>query len=212
MYPKASCAGQTIIVTSSNSGLGKEAARHFARLGVSKIILAVRNSKAGEETKKYIEASTKCSADVLEVWTLDLLSYESCSSFADRASKLPRLDILLEDACVAGSKWSVAGGRERYVAVNVISSFYLAMLMLPKLRSSAKEFSIRPRLVIVSSEVHGMTGFPEWKEPNTFDALDEEFKGRMEIPLASFSESLFSDKLHPSLRDQAWSSICSLRA
>jgi NAD(P)-dependent dehydrogenase (short-subunit alcohol dehydrogenase family) len=179
VYPTASCAGQTIIVTGSNVGLGKEAVRHFARLGASKIILAVRNSKAGEEAKKDIEISTKCGADVLEVWTLDLLSYESCKSFADRASKLPRLDVLLENAGIAGSKWSVAGGHESMIAVNVISTFYLATLMLPKLKSSAKEFSITPRLVIVSSEVHARAKFPEWKKPNTFDALDDESKARM---------------------------------
>ncbi len=179
VYPTASCAGQTIIVTGSNVGLGKEAARHFARLGACKIILAVRNSKAGEEAKKDIETSTKCGADILEVWTLDLLSYESCKSFADRASKLPRLDVLLENAGVAGYKWSLAGGHERMVAVNVISTFYLAMLMLPKLKSSAKEFSIKPRLAIVSSDTHARTKFPEWKEANTFHALDDESKARM---------------------------------
>ncbi len=166
-------------MTGSNVGLGKEAARHFARLGACKIILAVRNSKAGEEAKKDIETSTKCGADILEVWTLDLLSYESCKSFADRASKLPRLDVLLENAGVAGYKWSLAGGHERMVAVNVISTFYLAMLMLPKLKSSAKEFSIKPRLAIVSSDTHARTKFPEWKEANTFHALDDESKARM---------------------------------
>ena len=42
-YPTTSCEGKTIIVTGSNTGLGKEAARHFARLGADKVILAVRN-------------------------------------------------------------------------------------------------------------------------------------------------------------------------
>ena len=101
-YPTTSCAGQTIIVTGSNVGLGKEAARHFTRLGASKVILAVRNSKAGEEAKKDIESSTKCGTDVLEVWTPGLLSYESCKSFADRASKLPRLDVLLGECRYCG--------------------------------------------------------------------------------------------------------------
>jgi NAD(P)-dependent dehydrogenase (short-subunit alcohol dehydrogenase family) len=200
-YPTTSCAGQTIIVTGSNVGLGKEAARHFARLGASKIILAVRNSKAGEEAKKDIEISTKCGAKVLEVWTLDLLSYESCKSFADRASKLPRLDVLLENAGVAGYKWSLAGAHERMIAVNVISTFYLAMLMLPKLKSSAKEFGIKPRLVIVSSEVHARTRFPEWKEPNIFDALDDESKARMEerYPTSKLLEVLVIRQMAPQL-------------
>ena len=190
-------------MTGSNVGLGKEAARHFARLGASKIILAVRNSAAGEEAKKDIETSTKCGADVLEVWTLDLLSYESCNAFAERAAKLPRLDVLLENAGVAGSKWYLAGGHERMVAVNVISTFYLAMLLLPKLKSSAKEFSIRPRIVIVSSEVHGMAEFPEWKEPNTFDALDDESKARMgeRYPTSKLLEVLVVRQIAPKLEE-----------
>jgi NAD(P)-dependent dehydrogenase (short-subunit alcohol dehydrogenase family) len=200
-YPTTSCAGQTIIVTGSNVALGKEAARHFTRLGASKIILAVRNSKAGEEAKKDIETSTKCGADVLEVWTLDLLSYESCKSFADRASKLPRLDVLLENAGVAGYKWSLAGAHERMVAVNVISTFYLAMLMLPKLKSSAKELGIKPCLVIVSSDVHARTKFPEWKEPNTFDALNDESKARMgeRYPTSKLLEVLVIRQMAPQL-------------
>lgn len=176
-WPTASCVGQTIIVTGSNVGLGKEAARHFARLGASKIILAVRNVESGEEAKQDIQTTEKC--DVLEVWPLDLLSYESCKSFADRASKLPRLDVLLENAGIAGFKRVQAGRHERIVAVNVISTFYLAMLMLPKLKASAKEFGIQPRLTIVTSNVHQFTEFPEWKTPNTFDALDDEVNARM---------------------------------
>lgn len=201
VYPTTSCAGQTIIVTGSNTGLGKEAVRHFARLGASKIILACRNSKAGDEAKKDIATSTKCGADVLEVWPLDLLSYDSCRSFAERASKLPRLDVLLENAGVAGSTWALAGGHERMVAVNVISTFYLAMLMLPKLKSSAKEFSIRPRLVIVTSEVHAWAKFPEWKEPNTFEALNDESKARVgeRYPTSKLLEVLVVRQIAPFL-------------
>ncbi|KAL2045114.1 hypothetical protein ABVK25_012219 [Lepraria finkii] len=213
VYPTTSCTGQTIIVTGSNTGLGKGAARYFARLGASKIILAVRNSKAGEEAKMDIETSTNCGADVLEVWSLDLLSYESCRSFADRASKLPRLDVLLENAGVAGSKWSLAGGHERQIAVNVISTLYLAILMLPKLKSSAKEFSIKPRLVVVSSEVHGMTKFPEWKEPNTVDALDDESKARMRerYPTSKLLEALFR-QIAPKLEGPGVILVCPPRA
>ncbi|MCJ1371483.1 hypothetical protein MMC20_002700 [Loxospora ochrophaea] len=202
-YPTASCSGQTVIVTGSNTGLGKEAARHFTRLGASKVILAVRNTQAGEEAKKDIETSTQCSPNVVEVWPLDLLSYESCKAFANCASTLPRLDVLLENAGVVEAKWSLSdGGHERMIAVNVIGTFYLALLLLPKLKSSAKEFGIQPHLTIVTSEVHGWTQFPEWKGSKIFDALDDEATARMgeRYPTSKLLEILVVRQIAPKLQ------------
>ena len=200
-YPTTSFVNQTIIVTGSNVGLGKEAARHFARLGASKIVLAVRNLKAGEEAKKDIESSTNCATGVVEVWHLDLSSYESVKSFADRASKLRRLDVLLENAGIAALKWSFAEGHERTITVNVINTFLLALLMLPQLKSSAKEFGTRPRLTIVSSEVHRRPKFPEWKESNTFVALDDQSKSAIaeRYPTSKLLEVLVIRQLAPKL-------------
>jgi len=200
-YPTTSCAGQTIIVTGSNVGLGKEAARHLARLGASKLILAVRNTKAGEAAKHDIESTTRCSPEVIEVWPLDLSSYASVKAFADRASKLPRLDVLLENAGIAASKWQVFEGHESTLTVNVISTFYLALLLLPKLKSSAKQFGIMPRLTIVSSEVHGHAKFAEWKEPKIFDTLDDESKFDVweRYPLSKLLEVLVFRQIAPSL-------------
>ncbi|OAP61012.1 hypothetical protein AYL99_06016 [Fonsecaea erecta] len=178
-YPKKSFAGETVIVTGSNTGLGKEAARHIARLGASKLILAVRNTKAGEAAKQDIEQTTKCSPDVIEVWELDLASYASVKAFASRASKLPRLDVLLENAGIASQKYSGAEGHERTITVNVISTFLLALLLLPKLKSTAKEFKVNPRLVIVSSEVHAWSKFAERNAPRIFEALDDEKQANM---------------------------------
>ena len=200
-WPTTSCEGQTVIVTGSNTGLGKEAARHFARLGASKVILAVRNTSAGDKAKTDIDNTTKCAADVVEVWPLDLGSYDSVKAFADRASKLKRLDVLLENAGVAAGKWYDSNGHERTIDVNVISTFYLALLMLPKLKSSAKEFGIKPHLTIVTSEVHGWTKFTEWKEPNVFDALDDEKKSNFEerYPTSKLLEVLVVREIAPKL-------------
>ncbi|TVY75917.1 Short chain dehydrogenase sol3 [Lachnellula suecica] len=187
-YPSSCFAGQTIIVAGSNTGLGKEAARHFARLGASKIILAVRNSAAGEAAKRDIESSTNCGAKVLEVWPLDLASYASIKAFADRASALPRLD-----------------GHERMVQINVISTFYLALLMLRKLQASAKTFGIKPRLTIVTSDMHAMTTFPEWKEVDVFAALDDEKKARLSerYPTSKLLEILVVREVAPLLEGTA---------
>lgn len=96
-YPRSDCTGKTIIVTGANVGLGKEAARHFVRLGVEKLILACRTVEMGEKAKKEIEESSG-RRGVVEVWRLDLLDYESVQSFAQRAEGLKRLDAVVENA------------------------------------------------------------------------------------------------------------------
>lgn len=173
-YPTRMLNGQTVIVTGSNTGLGKEAARHFARLGAAKLILAVRNTKAGEAAKDDIEQTTQCPPGTVEVWPLDLGDYASVKAFAARATKeLERVDVLCENAGIATDKKKMVEGHESTITVNVVSTFLLALLMLPKLRETARRFGTRPRLTVVASEVHGWAKFPERDEPNILAALDK---------------------------------------
>lgn len=95
--PTHNYANQTILVTGSNVGLGLEAARWFVKLGAAKVILAVRSSEKGEEARRSIEASTKRKG-VVEVWSLDLSSYDSVKACAEQAESLERLDVLVENA------------------------------------------------------------------------------------------------------------------
>ncbi|KAF2805937.1 short chain dehydrogenase [Mytilinidion resinicola] len=164
--PTASYAGKTVIVTGSNVGLGKEAARHFAALGASTLVLAVRSLAKGEAAKKDILATTKRPADTIQVWQLDMGSYASVQAFAARAAKeLERIDVLLENAGIATNGYVQAEDNESTITINVVSTFLLALLMLPKLRESARKFGTRPTLSITASEVHHWTKFAERKAP-----------------------------------------------
>lgn len=203
-YPTRSFAGETAIVTGSNTGLGKEAARHLARLGVSKLILAVRNIKAGEAAKQDIEKTTKCGSSVIEVWSLDLASYDSVKAFAERAnSQLSRVDVLLENAGIAVTKYSQAEGHERTITVNVISTFLLAFLMLPKLKATASQYKTSPRLTIVSSEVHAWSKFAESNAPQgkILATLDDEKIAKMSerYPTTKLLEVLVVREIAPQL-------------
>jgi NAD(P)-dependent dehydrogenase (short-subunit alcohol dehydrogenase family) len=172
-YPTKSFDGQTVIVTGSNVGLGLEAARHFARLKATKVILAVRNLKAGEAAKQDIEVSTR-RPGCCEVWELDLSSYASVKAFSKRASTLDRLDVVVENAAVANpEQFAVAESHERHITVNVINTFLLALLLLPKLHDTVKKFpDSAPRLTFVVSEMHAHTQFPEQHSADIFAALD----------------------------------------
>lgn len=148
------CRGHTYIVTGANSGLGYECVKHLARLGSSRVILAVRNTQKGQDAKTSIEADTGCGADVLEVWQVDLGSYESVAAFAKRAGQeLDRIDGLVENAGIAEGVWVEQEGNETDMTVNIFSPLLMALLMLPHLQNSANKFGIVPRLVIVGSGV-----------------------------------------------------------
>ncbi|KAF2493961.1 putative short-chain dehydrogenase/reductase family protein [Lophium mytilinum] len=147
------CSGGTYIVTGANTGLGFEAAKHLVALGSAKVILGVRNLAAGEEAKAKIEAATGIT-NVAEVWELNLSSYDSVKSFAKKAiAELDRIDALIENAAVAGSQRVIAEGHLQSITVNVLSTLLLGVLLLPKLKESAKQYGIVPHLVIVSSGV-----------------------------------------------------------
>ncbi|KAK4545408.1 hypothetical protein LTR36_002758 [Oleoguttula mirabilis] len=166
-YPEASFSGKTVIVTGSNVGLGKEAARHIARLGASNLILAVRNIDKGNAAKEDIERSTGCSKDVIKVWLLDMADYSSVTSFAARASKeLERVDVLLANAGIASFLWRTAEDNEAMITVNVVSTFLLTMLMMPKLKDTARKYNTRPVVTITSSEVHARTTLPAKSAPD----------------------------------------------
>ena len=178
--PTTSLTGQTFIVTGASAGLGLEAARHLVGLNAARVILAVRNPEKGAAARKSIEQSTGRSG-VAEVWSLDLASYESVKQFAARVSReLERVDGLLENAAVLfSSGFRKAEGMEESVTVNVISTFLLALLLLPKLRETAARFNVTPRLTIVASEMHFVASLKGHLDGNTFASLNDESKANM---------------------------------
>ncbi|KAI9840936.1 MAG: putative secondary metabolism biosynthetic enzyme [Sclerophora amabilis] len=180
VYPTQSYEGKTVIVTGSNVGLGLEAARHFARLGAEKVILAVRSVEKGEAAKSSIIASTSRPSSAVGVWQLDLSSYESVKQFAQRVQALPRLDAIVENAGIATPTFTMAEENESTITTNVVSTFLLALLILPKLRETATRFNTLPHLVIVSSEVHFFTTFSERNQDSIFDTLNAKETANME--------------------------------
>ena len=165
-------------MTGSNTGLGLEAARHFARLGAAKVILAVRTISKGEAAKESIEESTDRKG-VVEVWQLDLGSYKSVKDFAKKAEGLDRLDAVVENAGIAKSTWSVLEDNEATITTNVVSTFLLGLLLLPKLRESGQKFNLTPHLAVVSSEVHAWSPMNERKSESIFGALNDKETAKM---------------------------------
>ncbi len=135
--PTASFAGQSVLVTGANSGLGFEAALKFVALGASSVILACRSLARGEEAKARIETQTGCRKDVCSVLQLDLNSFESIRDMVVRLQeKGRRLDVALLNAGVVRPEYGVSEeGWEETLQVNVLGTALLALLLLPLLRA-----------------------------------------------------------------------------
>jgi NAD(P)-dependent dehydrogenase (short-subunit alcohol dehydrogenase family) len=141
--------GKTVIVTGSNTGIGKETARDMARRG-AKVILGCRNQRKAQEVANEIMRHTN-NKSVL-VLPLDLTSFKSVRAFADSIVKNEeRLDILINNAGMIGTddKQVTEDGLELQFQTNHLGPFLLTNLLLPKLKANQPS-----RVVMVASEAH----------------------------------------------------------
>jgi retinol dehydrogenase-12 len=188
--PTTSLGGQTVVITGANRGLGFEAAKHVARLGASKLILAVRSVSNGEAAKASILKGNPTKKLDIEVWPLDLTNYDSVKAFVIRAETLPRIDAILNNAGISTAVFTLAEDNESTITINVISTFLLSILLLPKLRSTAEKFFTTPRITIVGSEVHNWVAFKERNVPD-----GEVLAGLNDRSKANMKERYFLSKL-----------------
>lgn len=136
--------------------LGLEAARHFYYLNAAKVILAVRTVSKGETAKEDILSSvtTRNDANAIEVWPLHQVNTLSTLAFSERAQKeLPRVDAAVLNAVINTKDLRLVEGYEQVTQVNVLNTFLLVLMMLPKLLDTKTRFAdSSPHLTIVSSE------------------------------------------------------------
>jgi NAD(P)-dependent dehydrogenase (short-subunit alcohol dehydrogenase family) len=170
--PKTSFEGKNVIVTGANTGLGLEAAIKFTALHASQVILGVRDFTKGNHAKSFIEDLTD-KKDKVEVWKLDMDSYDSIQEFAKRASSLDHLDVVVLNAGVYMVNYQESKyGWEKTLQVNVLSTALLGLLLLPKLKSS-KNGTFLPVLEFVSSSNHQKVSFSQ--EQQSADSLLEAY-------------------------------------
>ncbi|KAB2570175.1 Short chain dehydrogenase sol3 [Lasiodiplodia theobromae] len=173
-YPQSDFSDQVIIVTGSNTGLGLEAVKHLVRLRAARVILAVRSESKGQAAVEQVVAATKCSAKRLEVWPLDLSSYQSIKQFGERVRTLDRLDAVIQNAGILTTKWALAEDNESHITTNVISPMLIGLEVLPKLRESAQKTGLRGRLAFVGSDLQYIAKFSEKKHgASIFAALNK---------------------------------------
>ncbi|KAJ3535194.1 hypothetical protein NMY22_g6598 [Coprinellus aureogranulatus] len=158
-------AGQTVVVTGANTGLGFEAAKHFARMN------------PGRSFTQNTGIKEAIGFDRVELWLLDLAKFSSVVEFANKFQNGGgRLDILVANAAIMPNKYKLTSdGWEESLQVNNLSTFLLCLLLAPLAIETAKKYGSRPRISIVSSETHYWApAIPEkaWEATSTLQYLN----------------------------------------
>ncbi|PGH05523.1 hypothetical protein GX51_02861 [Blastomyces parvus] len=164
--------GKTVIVTGANVGLGKEAVKHFVRLGAT-VIGTTRSSAKAAATLAEITTETQGPGHAM-IWELEYGSYASVLGFCERvSSELERLDAVVLNAGVSTRNYELLEGEESSITINVISTLLLAISFLPKLRQTAEAYKVTPYLTVTSSKIHSWARFPERDSSDIFAALND---------------------------------------
>lgn len=132
----------------------------FVALGAAHLIIAVRSVSRGENAARIIKSRCAPSTCDIDVWELDMATYSSVRSFAERVGReLGRLDIVVLNAGVFMPSLSTSEhGWEETLQINTLSTTLLALLLLPHLRRlRAVDRATAPILEIVSSGLHRRT-------------------------------------------------------
>lgn len=168
--------GRIALITGSNCGVGLETSRQLLDLGVSKLILAVRDEEKGRAAAANLLAHREGTPpDTIEVWKLDLSVYDSVVSFAERVSKtLTRLDIAILNAgfCPAKRLVNKSTGHDEIIQVNYLSTALLAVLLLPVAKRVRTKQPQPTRITLTLSEVAAWARFPVGKDVPLLAALD----------------------------------------
>lgn len=190
--------GKAGLVTGSNIGLGYEASAQLLSLGLSRLILAVRNVPKGKKARESLLAAYRVcqKAPTVEVWELDMCSYESIARFTDRLKRSGiRLDFAILNAGVLPSEFNInAGtGNEETIQTNWLSTALLTLLLLPEMDKMARNNS-RPVLSIVNSEAAGWAKFKKAKAVTSNHGQEKEKEVSLRNTLNDPSTFAISDR------------------
>ncbi|TFK22499.1 NAD(P)-binding protein [Coprinopsis marcescibilis] len=152
---KANLTGKTVIVIGANTGIGFQAAKHFATMKPAKVIVACRNKDKGVAAVSRLRQET--GTDNVELQIVDLSKFSSVKDFVVRVEKEEdRLDVLVANAGVLAMEHNVTeDGWEETLQVNDLSAVLMCILLLPlMIKTSEKNPGTRPRIVVVGSTSH----------------------------------------------------------
>lgn len=128
---------QVAIITGGTSGLGFHCARHLLSLNLSRLVITARSLEKGRAAARKLHAEYPSAT--IDVWLLEMTSYASIQEFVVRVkTERTRLDFIILNAGMMSPDFGLCPtGHEQVIQVNYLSTFLLAILMLPVAKSKA---------------------------------------------------------------------------
>ncbi|XP_076833226.1 dehydrogenase/reductase SDR family member 13b.1 [Brachyhypopomus gauderio] len=143
---KVKLKGKTVVITGSNTGIGRETAVDLARRG-ARVILACRSKVRAEAALAIVKRDSQ--SNNVAFMQLDLASQKSVRNFAETFLKSEkRLDILINNAGVY-KQGTTEDGLGLMFGVNHLGHFLLTNLLLDRLKECGPS-----RIINVASMVH----------------------------------------------------------
>lgn len=190
--PKQDLLNQRIIlVTGASDGIGREAARTYARFGATVILLGRNEEKLHQVAQSMNEETGR----LTQWFTLDLLTCtaEDCHQLAQQiANHYPRLDGVLHNAGLLGDVCPMSQQNPQIwqdvMQVNVNATFMLTQALLPLLLKSDAG-----SLVFTSSSV-GREGRANW---GAYAVSKFATEGMMQVLADEYSQRLRVNCINP---------------
>lgn len=188
-----SVADKVFLVTGANTGIGRATVVDLARRGAA-VVLACRSE---ERTRPVLDELREIAADPerIRFVALDLASFASVRRAADafRELDLP-LDVLINNAGLAGHKGTTEDGFELTFGVNHLGHFLLTALLADKLIAAAPA-----RVVTVASKAHYRAKGIDYEAVRT---RTSSMTGLSEYGVSKLANVLFSAELGRRLGDR----------
>ncbi|NLC95055.1 MAG: SDR family oxidoreductase [Bacilli bacterium] len=180
---------KVIVITGSNSGIGKETALELAKRGHT-IVMVCRNEERGKKAQEEIIQIT--GNENVYLMICDLSSFDSVKRFSEEfRNQFGYLDVLINNAGTMTYEREVAkDGFELHFQVNYLSPFLLTNLLLDCIRPNG-------RIINLSSMAH-RTGNIYFNDIN----LEKDFSMLKAYAQAKLAIILFTHSLAKQLKDK----------
>jgi retinol dehydrogenase 12 len=178
---------RTALVTGANTGIGRITAVELAKAGYTVYLGCRSEQKALAVQQEIAQACGQPQrAPILELDLADLASVRRCAEAFARTGLA--LDLLVNNAGVAGARGTTRQGFELAFGVNHLGHFLLTQALLPQLRAARCA-----RVVTVASRAHLLV-----RKPFSWDALERPTRsltGVYEYGVSKLANILFSAEL-----------------